>query len=240
MHKYEIIAQTIRMRIQEGAYPLESALPDQMNLCREFEVSRITIKRALEVLIAEGYLYSRQGSGTFVMKNALALNGHDSRADEYVGLTKQLSDQTVTSKILRFLIRNPSEEEAKKLLLSLDDFIYDIERVRYVDGKEFLVEHTLMPFAVVPGITKEVLSQSIYSHIKKTLGLKIGGSARRITAEKPDELDQKYLFCSKEDPVLQVEQVVHLKDGTPFEYSRTRHRYDQGGINVYDQYEDQE
>lgn len=238
MHKYEQVAQAIRGRIEDGTYTLKSALPDQMQLCTEFEASRITIKRALNLLIEEGYLYSRQGSGTYVMKNALTKNELDSRVDVYTGLTDQLSHQIVTSKVIQFIIRNPLAEEAEKLLLSKEDFVYDIQRVRYVDGEEYLIEHTLMPVDVIPNVTKKILAGSIYSYIKKTLELKIGGLNRRITAEKPDELDQEYLFCSKEDPVLQVEQVVHLIDGTPFEYSRTRHRYDKGGVNVVKNYEE--
>ncbi|MFL2101076.1 GntR family transcriptional regulator [Desemzia sp. FAM 23991] len=236
MHKYEQVAQAIRDRIQNGTYTLKSALPDQMQLCKEFGASRITIKRALNLLIEEGYLYSRQGSGTYVMKNALAKNELDSRFDVYTGLTDQLSDQIVTSKVIQFVIRNPAEDEADKLLLTEEDFIYDIQRVRYVDGEEYLIEHTLMPVEVIPDVTKKVLAGSIYSYIQHTLGLKIGGLNRRITAERPDELDQEYLFCTKEDPVLQVEQVVHLIDGTPFEYSRTRHRFDKGGVNVVKNY----
>lgn len=236
MHKYEQVAQAIRDRIQDGTYTLKSALPDQMQLCKEFEASRITIKRALNLLIEEGYLYSRQGSGTYVMKNALAKNELDSRFDVYTGLTDQLSDQIVTSKVIQFVIRNPAEDEADKLLLTEEDFIYDIQRVRYVDGEEYLIEHTLMPVDVIPDVTKKVLAGSIYSYIQNTLGLKIGGLNRRITAERPDALDQEYLFCTKEDPVLQVEQVVHLIDGTPFEYSRTRHRFDKGGVHVVKNY----
>lgn len=238
MHKYEQVAQAIRNRIQDGTYTLKSALPDQMQLCKEFDASRITIKRALNLLIEEGYLYSRQGSGTYVMKNALAKSELDSRYDVYTGLTDQLSDQIVTSKVIQFVIRNPVDDEADKLLLTEEDFIYDIKRVRYLDGAEYLIEHTLMPVNVIPDVTKKVLAGSIYSYIKHTLGLKIGGLNRRITAEKPDELEQEYLFCTKEDPVLQVEQVVHLIDGTPFEYSRTRHRYDKGGVNVVKNYEE--
>src|SRR5690606_22904007 len=154
MHKYEQVAQAIRNRIQDGTYTLKSALPDQMQLCKEFDASRITIKRAVNLLIEEGYLYSRQGSGTYVMKNALAKSALDSQYDVYTGLTDQLSDQIVTSKVIHFVMRNPLNEEADKLLLTEDDFIYDIQRVRYVDGEEYLIEHTLMPVNVIPNINK--------------------------------------------------------------------------------------
>ena len=56
--------------------------------------------------------------------------------------------------------------------------------------------------------------------------MKIGGSHRKIRADKPNDLDQQYLQCKVDDPVLEMEQVAYLNTGIPFEYSFSRHRYD--------------
>ena len=47
---------------------------------------------------------------------------------------------------------------------------------------------------------------------------------------KPDELDKLHLHCDLTDPVLEVEQVIYLEDGTPLEYAHCHYRYDHGGI----------
>ncbi|MDP1466171.1 UTRA domain-containing protein, partial [Klebsiella pneumoniae] len=49
-------------------------------------------------------------------------------------------------------------------------------------------------------------------------------------AMKPDELDKLHLHCDLTDPVLEVEQVIYLEDGTPLEYAHCHYRYDHGGI----------
>ena len=89
-----------------------------------------------------------------------------------------------------------------------------------------------MPIEVIPNITEDILYHSIYSYIKEDLKLVFGGINRRIKASKPNEYDKIYLECNETDPVLEVEQVVCLDSGIPFEYSRTRHRYDKGDIIV--------
>ncbi|MDN5697844.1 MAG: GntR family transcriptional regulator, partial [Rubrobacter sp.] len=65
-HKY----QHIRGRIMDMVESLEvgEALPPERSLCEMFEVSRVTLRRALDELAREGYLVRRQGSGTFVAR----------------------------------------------------------------------------------------------------------------------------------------------------------------------------
>ena len=63
-----------------------------------------------------------------------------------------------------------------------------------------------------------------------TLGLKLMGSYRVVRAMKPGELDKQHLHCEPTDPVLEVEQVIYLEDGTPLEYAHCHYRYDHGGI----------
>ncbi|KTQ46182.1 UTRA domain-containing protein, partial [Enterobacter cancerogenus] len=49
---------------------------------------------------------------------------------------------------------------------------------------------------------------------------------------KPNELDMQHLVCEQTDPVLEVEQVIYLEDGTPLEYAHCHYRYDHGGIVI--------
>jgi GntR family transcriptional regulator len=58
------------------------------------------------------------------------------------------------------------------------------------------------------------------------------GSYRIVRALKPCEEDKQYLNCDETDPVLEVEQVIYLEDGTPLEYAHCHYRYDHGGVIV--------
>lgn len=233
MIKYEMIANKIRERIQKGDYAEDTLIPDQVTLSKEFGVSRMTVKKAMDILAMEGLIFRKRGSGTYVKKNAL-LNSSDSNAMEYEGLTKQLSGYKVEGKAISFNVEFPDEKIREALQLKKNDPVYNIVRLRLVDGKPYVIEHTYFPTALVPGLTEEILNKSVYEFIHQNLGLSFGGAYRKIQAVKPSEYDKKYLACQESDPVLEVEQIVHLEDGTPFEYSRSRNRYDTRSYTIVD------
>ncbi|MCB2636677.1 GntR family transcriptional regulator, partial [Listeria monocytogenes] len=89
-----------------------------------------------------------------------------------------------------------------------------------------VLEHTYMPVGVIPGINQQSLEGSIYSYIQDDLNLKIASSYKQIRAVKATLLDQQYLDCASDDPVVEVEQTLYLNNGLSFEFSRSRHRYD--------------
>ena len=233
MVKYQQIAKIIRKRIQEGVYPVDSLIPDQVTLSKEFDVSRMTMKKALDILAMEGLIYRQRGAGTFVMKNAL-INQLDTKAEEYDGLTKQLPDKKITSKIIYYDIEFPSEKVMEQLMLKENQPVYKLIRLRCLEGQPYVLEHTYMPSDIVTGLTEDILLGSIYRYLKEDLGLVFGGAFRKIHADKASEYDIDYLECAPHDPVLEVEQVVYLQNGKPFEYSRSRHRYDKRSYTILD------
>lgn len=233
MTKYEKIANIIRERIRQGTYPVDSLIPDQISLSKEFEVSRMTVKRAMDILELEGLILRKRGAGTFVKKTALS-QGYTASIVEYEGLTKQLSEKKVKSKIISFKLDFPDEEIQKTLMLDKHDPIYKIIRLRIVDGEPYILEHTIMNANLIPGVNEEVLLNSVYKYIQEDLNLKFGGAHRIIGADKASEYDIKHLNCREEDPVLEIEQIVYLEDGTPFEYSKSRNKYDIRTYNITD------
>lgn len=128
----------------------------------------------------------------------------------------------------------PNEEIAERLQIEINTPVYKIIRLRLLDQKPYVFEHTYMPCDLVPSLDEKVLLASIYDYLLNTLNLKFAGSYRNITADKSDDYDQKYLNCSPSDPVLQVEQAVYLENGRPIEYSRSRNRFDMKGYSLLD------
>lgn len=225
MVKYEAIANEIRNRITDGIYKVESLIPDQVTLSEEFKVSRMTIKKALDILAMEGLIYRQRGAGTFVMKNS-PLNEENAALNEYDGLTVQMQGHKVESKIIKFTVEFPNEETMQHLMIEKNIPVYNLIRLRIVDGKPYVLEHTYMPTDLTTGLTEDIMKGSIYKYIHEELGIKFSGAYRKIRADKSSKHDQEHLNCDVHDPVLEVEQIVYLKDGRPFEHSRSRHRYD--------------
>lgn len=226
MNKYEKISIEVRDRIKSGYYPQEHPIPDEHSLAKEFNCSRMTIKRALDVLVMEGLLFRKRGHGTFIIQTTVKDTELNVMGAESLGFSRLVTNQQVKSKIIAFDIEFPSDEVAHQLVIEKNEPVYHIIRLRIVDDEPFVIEETYMPSKLIPDITEEVLHKSVYRHIQDTLDLKIGVAHRKIRACKSNEFDQKYLDCKSDDPVLEVEQVGYLNTGIPFEYSFSRHRYD--------------
>lgn len=225
MNKYELISKEIRRRIVAEIYSMDQPIPDEITLSKEFSCSRMTMKRALDILVTEGLLFRRRGHGTFIVKSGLQ-NAYVNVDNENKGLTNLLIGKKVTSKIIKFDVLFPTKEVASQLAIDTNNPVYDIIRLRYVEGEPYVLEKTHMPVNIIGGINEAVLHGSIYNHISEGLKLSIAGFHRKIRACKPDELDRIYLGCQPDDPILEVEQVAYLNTGVAFEYSFSRHRYD--------------
>ncbi|MGY3704810.1 GntR family transcriptional regulator [Vagococcus martis] len=233
--KYEKIASTIRERIKNGTYPVDSLLPNQTDLVLEFGVSRMTIKKAIEILMMEGLVYSQRGMGTKILDHSF-WDKDVSPIKEYDGLSYQMEKQNkkLESSVIKFDVGFPNKEIQKKLLLKAEQPIYQIIRLRILEGKPFVIEHTIMPCDLVPNLTTDILEKSVYTYLKKGLGLQFGGAYRTFQADRAEEHDKKYLECDDSDPILEVQQVIYLKDGTPIEFSKSRNRYDTRSYSILD------
>lgn len=231
--KYEKIANILRDRIKDGLYPKDSLLPNQLQFVEEFNVSRVTIKKAINILAMEGLVYSQRGAGTRVLKSSI-WGGQNFSAKEYDGLSQQMKNHDLTSQIITFEVEFPDELVRKKLLLDKHQPVYKIIRLRLLDEEPYVLEHTYMPTELVPNLTPKILEQSIYDYIHQELGIFFAGAYRNLKADKADPFDCDYLNCQKTDPILEVEQVIYLKDGQPIEYSRSRNRFDQRSYSILD------
>lgn len=208
MLKYQAVIDDIVEGIESGAYPPYSQLPSTTQLCDKYGVSKITIKKAMDQLESMGYISRRRGSGSFVKK---------------IG-------EKVTTKVLQFTVKRPSNKVAKALDMDKDGFVYHIVRVRSANDVPLAIEYTYMPIDVIPDLKTAAVETSIYSFIEHDLGLKISSAHRTVRAVLPTQLEAEELHESKTSPLLEVEQTAFLDDGKAFEYSISRHAH---GYELY-------
>ncbi|MCI1893569.1 MAG: GntR family transcriptional regulator [Lactobacillus sp.] len=217
------IVNVIKKRITDGTYPTGGVIPKQEELAAELGVSRMTVKKALDILTVDGYVLPKRGVGTFVrpkvvrQRNSLPLSS-------YGGLSNDLG-VPVESKVILFDIGFPTAEVQEALEIEENQPVYEIRRLRLVDGQPYGLEHTFLNAAIFPQLKPEVFTGSFYRYLHETCGLTIGGANRSISAEKPDQYNEQYLHSKPDEPILQVKQTVYLDDGQPFEMSIDQHPY---------------
>ncbi|MFZ7933751.1 GntR family transcriptional regulator [Bacillus thuringiensis] len=213
--KYLGIYQKIKQQILDGEYKINEKIPSSSVLAEEFDVSALTIKKALDLLVRDGYIIRRRGSGTVVQ------DWHQqekARMIQTLTGTKAVYGSEVESKIIEFAIVG-----AEKLGVSIGDFVYKIIRLRIIHGIPTIMEHTWMPISVIPGVEASVLEESIYSHIQNKLGLEVGTSVVRVKGIRPDDREKQFMNLTNQDFLMRVEQVAYLTDGRTFEYSYADH-----------------
>ena len=249
MLKYQAIAADIQRSIEAGALKPNAKLPTVVELCEAYGVSKITIKRAIDLLTDKGLISSRRGSGTYV-KNTTELfeqtgieridgtadGGDDSFAfshsDRAAGFTKEHEGEgkKVSSVVYDFSIVNPPANIARHLNIQPDDFAYYHCRARCLDGEPMVIEYTYMPLDLVPGLKRSQLYVSVYDYLQNTLGLKISSFHRILRAVPATEEEAERLNTKPGVPMLEIAQVGFLDDGTPFEYSVSRYEGTRGEI----------
>jgi GntR family transcriptional regulator len=226
MKKYVLISNDIRKKILEGVYQANEQIPFEKDLCVAYDASKMTVKKALDMLVTEGLIIKRRGYGTFVKDLAQDEIERIAVANQFRGTTALNVGKEVKSTILEFQVVGASDIVKNKLNMKEDYFVYDIYRVRYIDGRPEVMEKMYMPIDLIPGLKKSNVEGSIYEYIEEDLGLKIQSGHRRISVRKATELEQQYLEIEPGDPVAVAEQIAYFDTGVAFEYSISVHRHD--------------
>lgn len=235
MLKYEIVTSDIINKVNEGTYGPNSKLPSAVELCAQYGVSKITVKKAMDELERLGVVSRRRGSGTFV-KDIMRNVDYDkdwSQATRILGIKAQCEAEGISVRTIvnSFSVITPTPRVADALNMT-DGFVYSICRTRIMNDKPSSVEYTYMPISVIPGLSTEILEDSIYDYIEHKLGLSIDSAHSIIRASLPDEREREWLEIPSGYPLLEVEQVAFLSDGTAFEFSTTRNTRENGEVRT--------
>lgn len=217
---YFQIQKYIREQIKKNEWSVGGAIPSERMLSEQFEVSRMTIRQAVQGLVDEGVLTRRRGSGTFVSNEKV-----EQQLKGITSFTKlmELRGMQASSKIISFLKRKSSLIEAKHLEIGQVTDVLQIERIRLGNETPIAIETTIIPWSFAEGITEEDMQRSLYEYIEGEKGLIIGEGRQSIEAISADKQTASLLDVPMGSPILLIERVTTLKNGTPFEYVRSHY-----------------
>ena len=149
MTKVEEIVKIIRERIRNETYTSRQRLPSEYQLAQEFNVSRLTIRKAISRLINAKILVKDPGKGTYVMLGAERNSKIESGRGGLQSFTEVAREhgKTAHTKVLKFVpIRNPSKRISEILALDdrLDKQVFELKRIRYWDNDPMTLEKILI------------------------------------------------------------------------------------------------
>lgn len=223
---YQQVKDIITQRVLDGTY--HDKLPNERQLSDDLKVNRGTIKKAIDILVHENLLINRHGSGNYINQFFKAnFETLKTQLKGRIGLSNVYDDShKITSKILKFNVIKADQTMQDRLLLNHDEFVYEIERVRFLDSEPLSIELTYIPIKMLPNLTNECLYFSLYKHISDETNLELSNSYLSILIDKSNDVDQELLQLQPHDPIVIIEENVILNTGSVILYSKIRQRHD--------------
>lgn len=204
--RYREIAATVRARIEDGTFGAGQVLPSEASLSREFDTSRVTIRKALELLRDDGLISSRQGSGWFVAVDPLRQSlGRLGTIEAQLGASKRSSER----RIYGFGFADAPGWVAQILGGSS---VLQVDRLNLADGQPFARVTVWVPHDVGQHLSRAQVEASPFYEV---LDVELGGATQTIGAAIVGEDDAARLDIPIGSPVLVCTRVTNDVDATP-------------------------
>lgn len=211
---YQQLADHLAEQIRTGRYKPFDRLPTEIELSRRFEVSRITVRQAIERLGAQNLVVRKQGKGTFVAAPAVRhdLSGRKGIIDE---LRSQGIDPEMT--LLEFGAVEPAEPIRRRLGAAGE--LVRIRRLFSANGAPFAVTTTHLPPEAAELARETIESNPVYDILEQFLGIRIGRVDLAVRAEAAGQELAQILGTPARAPLLVFDRLSHDMAGAPCEHT---------------------
>ncbi|BDR55314.1 GntR family transcriptional regulator [Bombiscardovia apis] len=219
--KYVTVGNRLRSRLRGMA--VGEQLPSEAELCEEYKVSRITLRRAIDDIIREGQVVRSQGKGTFKAENTAA--AREVINSQIKGFYRQQVDQgrqVRTRVVASEVVHDPLI--ARMLGIDPSFGIVRLERLRYVN--EHLQQHvvTFLSLERFPEVLQQDFSDgSLYEFLQKEYGVRLERDEVVVRVETVEGKVSRYFEVEAGTPVLAMDSTVYDSDNRVICYGEALH-----------------
>jgi GntR family transcriptional regulator len=204
--RYLEIADDLRRRVASGELAAGRVLPSEAELGKAYAASRVTVRRALDVLREEGLVDSRQGFGWFAAAAPVEQSlGRLGTIEAQLAESGRASERQVLD--FRFV---GSRAHVRRVLRT--DRVLEVRRLNLVDGVPFARVTVWCPSALARGLSLEDVERATFHDL---LDVELGGATQSITAGAVGPADAEVLGVPEGSPALVVERVTWSAAGDP-------------------------
>lgn len=216
---YISIHDALKEQIDKGIWKIGDRLPSERDLADDFSVSRMTLRQAITLLVDEGILERRIGSGTYVASH---------RVQEKMRGTTSFTEivrsqgKVPSTKLISYQRKLASQTEMQRLNLHKNNYVIRMVRVRYADNIPVVFEETSIPEKLIANFNQTDITEHFFQALTDN-GYEIGKSQQTIYAKNASDRVASYLNTAKGQALLALTQVSYFTDGQPFEYVRSQY-----------------
>ncbi len=212
---YKTIFKDLQAQIENGIYEKSDLLPTEANLCKQYNVSRVTIRQAIQLLVDHHYVQKIQGSGSHVIyspqKKILDRSPKiKSFSQEIHGMNK-----TPSAKVIKFELTFATKKLSQDLSLEMQSPVFYYERLLYADEIPFCFEYGYMPVKYFPDFSILNLTTSKMNYIENEKNLLISYTTQVVNAISANKKLHLFLNVPVDSPLLEVTHLSYTKEDTP-------------------------
>lgn len=227
---YYQVKESLLKKIRSRQFKVGDLIPSEAELQEKYKVSRITIRRAIQELVREGHLYTKQGRGTFVSRPKVGqeLNLITSWAETMAAMGMRPETRKVEYS------EEPAPINIARLLnMPVGDKVYRIERIRYADGEPACIMTNYLSPAVVPGfLEKGLKSESLYETLEKYYNIVLSRAEETVEAKAAKSPEAALLNIKRGAPLLYATRVTYDITDRPVEVVITISRADRYSYRI--------
>ena len=200
---YVQVSDYVREKIYSKDWGVDEPIPSEHELMDMLHLSRGTVQKGIRQLVDEGLLVQQRGRGTFVVQPVMARPS----SNRLLSFGESMSAQGV-----KYITRVVKSEVRQAGPLCA-------ENVRYVSPRAVMFIESHLNLSVCPGIEDANFErEALFAAVERTSGHEIGRSEMVYTARTAGKVRGGYLECDEHAPVLELDQLVRLDNGVPFEW----------------------
>jgi GntR family transcriptional regulator len=221
---YFQVEADLRRRIQSGELVPGAALPTEHDLCREYGVSRFTVRAALARLVADRLISRSAGRGTFVLPRServrFYLDGSFSQQMAELG-------RRARSRVLSASVGHVAESDPAALHAEVGAPCFRLSRLRFGDDEPIGIQHTTVLTRKCPGLEAyDFANESLYAVLAREYDLPVSRIQHVVGAAAADAEQAELLGITEGDPLLIVYTTAFLGKSEVLEYTASYYRAD--------------
>ena len=220
---YKQLRDAISDALQRGEWDADTPLPSERDLSQGLNLSRATVRQALQTLEADGWLVRQQGRGTFPARAKVEqpLNP----AQGFTADMRQAGFQTTTT-VISSALEPALGRVARVLKLGKSGVVAVMLRLRFVNDSPLMLERTHLNYALAPGILEQDLTGSLYEILKSKYHLRFAHGEEIIEAMKSEPWQARLLGIKNGALILYTQRIFSNETNQVFEYTERFARAD--------------
>ncbi|MCQ6265927.1 GntR family transcriptional regulator [Fictibacillus sp. WQ 8-8] len=232
---YYVIKEKLLELIKNETYPVGSQLPTESELCQMFDVSRTTIRLALQQLEIDGKIHRVQGKGTFVSKPKI----NEALSQSIKSFSEQMKDAGLVSysKVLTLDVIPAYFSLAQALEIKEDDPVIKLVRLRYGGTEPLQHSTSFIPWKIAPSLIQEDCSGSLFQLLRTKFEVDIYRSMESIEPILTNQTMSELLNIPVGSPSFLLESITYSTKQSPIELSSSIVRGDRSKFVMERYYE---